>query len=176
MPSQSFEFRPAITVSVGAVGRPGQRVFYLQASDADQTVSLKLEKMQVAALASAMDQVLDELEQREAPVITAQVQPEPLAVELVEESAFVVGQIALAYDPEARLLMLVVQELTLEEGEEGDVARIWMTAGQMRALSHQAKDVVAQGRPICPICERPIDPDGHFCPGRNGHSTHHEDV
>jgi len=29
--------------------------------------------------------------------------------------------------------------------------------------------VAGQGRPICGNCGEPIDPEGHFCPKRNGH-------
>ena len=34
-----------------------------------------------------------------------------------------------------------------------------------------SKEVVAAGRPTCAMCGEPIDPEGHFCPRRNGHRT-----
>jgi uncharacterized repeat protein (TIGR03847 family) len=52
------------------------------------------------------------------------------------------------------------------------VARLWAGLPQMRALSRAAQEVVSQGRPICPLCGQPIDPEGHFCPRSNGHGTH----
>jgi uncharacterized repeat protein (TIGR03847 family) len=42
----------------------------------------------------------------------------------------------------------------------------------MRALARHAAAIVAAGRPICVLCGRPIDPEGHFCPKRNGHGEH----
>jgi len=29
--------------------------------------------------------------------------------------------------------------------------------------------VVAAGRPPCPLCGLPLDPDGHVCPRQNGY-------
>ena len=30
--------------------------------------------------------------------------------------------------------------------------------------------VIAGGRPICPLCGSPIEPEGHMCPKSNGHA------
>jgi uncharacterized repeat protein (TIGR03847 family) len=34
-------------------------------------------------------------------------------------------------------------------------------------MVRHATRVVAAGRPICPVCGRPMDPSGHFCPRNN---------
>ena len=60
-------------------------------------------------------------------------------------------------------------KLLEDEEDEPAVARLYATPNQMLALSEHATEVVSQGRPICPMCGQPIDPDGHFCPRRNGH-------
>jgi uncharacterized repeat protein (TIGR03847 family) len=86
------------------------------------------------------------------------------------EPDFVVGQIGLGYDQEQDAIVLVVQEIQLEN-EEPSTARFWATRTQMKALSNHTIEVVDQGRPLCPLCEQPIDPDGHFCPKSNGHET-----
>jgi hypothetical protein len=39
----------------------------------------------------------------------------------------------------------------------------------MRALGQYGLTLIKQGRPICGHCGQPIDPEGHFCPKRNGH-------
>ena len=36
-------------------------------------------------------------------------------------------------------------------------------------LRRQIADVVAAGRPPCPLCGAPMDPAGHVCPRSNGH-------
>lgn len=33
----------------------------------------------------------------------------------------------------------------------------------------QAQEVCTGGRPICPLCNQPMDPKGHICPRTNGH-------
>jgi uncharacterized repeat protein (TIGR03847 family) len=62
----------------------------------------------------------------------------------------------------------VIEELA-DEDEPGQRARIHGTYPQMLALSRRAIEVVNQGRPTCPLCGEPMEPDGHFCPRRNGH-------
>jgi uncharacterized repeat protein (TIGR03847 family) len=173
MAGRIIEMHPVSRITIDAVGPPGQRVFLLQASQGGETVTLKLEKEQARVLAQGIDQVLDELSERFPREITKL--EEPLSSELVLrdplEPAFIVGQIGLGYDESEDALVLVVQELTAaeEDAELAAIARFWATRGQMQALSHHVQEIVAQGRPICPLCNQPIDPDGHFCPKSNGH-------
>jgi uncharacterized repeat protein (TIGR03847 family) len=171
MAAEFYEFNPVLRITVGAIGRPGRRVFLLQASDETKTISLRLEKEQVYALARAIDELFREMEQREVRPISSKEEPpeEDMALQEPAEVAFVVGQMGLAFDQSSDRMVLVVQEALLEEGKEAALARFWATLGQMRALSRQAKEVVAKGRPICPLCQQPIDPEGHFCPRGNGH-------
>jgi len=171
MPPEAYEFTSPGRITVGFVGRPGQRAFFLQASEGGQNISLKLEKEQVFALARGIDDILEQLELRELGHTTAEDEPPPSDLDLEEpiEPVFVIGQMGLVYDGVSRRIVLIAQELV--EEEEGSTARFWATPGQMRALSRHAKEIVAQGRPICPLCGRPMDPEGHFCPDGNGHGT-----
>ena len=43
------------------------------------------------------------------------------------------------------------------------------------AMADSALEIVASGRPICDLCHRPKDPEGHMCPHTNGHRTIQED-
>lgn len=169
---RTFELNPVSRITVGTVGRPGQRVFLLQASQGIRLLTVKLEKEQVAALAEGIDSVLDELEQRELRVISRTDEPpsDDLALASPIEIAFVVAQIALAFDQESDMMVLIIQGLVETTEETPQVAQLWANASQMRALSRHAREVVAGGRPICPLCGEPIDPEGHFCPRGNGHS------
>ncbi len=173
MAGDVFELNPVTHITVGAVGQPGQRTFFLQASQGYETVSLKIEKEQVYALARAVEEILRELEQREVRPIADNEEPSPSEMELREplEPVFVVGQMGLVFDQTSDRIVLVAQELTTQdEAEKAASARFWVSLGQMRALSRLAKEIVSGGRPICPLCQRPIDPTGHFCPRGNGHS------
>jgi Protein of unknown function (DUF3090) len=47
--------------------------------------------------------------------------------------------------------------------------RLWVTRPQLRVLARHGAEVAARGRPLCPLCELPMDPAGHVCPAHNGH-------
>jgi uncharacterized repeat protein (TIGR03847 family) len=176
MAGQIFEMHPVSRITIETVGPPGQRVFLLQASHGTETITMKLEKEQAQVLAHSIDQLLEELSERfPRPISTMD---EPLASELMLreplEPLFAIGQMGLGYDESEDALVLVVQELTTEEeSADARIARFWATRGQMQAISRHALEVVAMGRPICPLCSRPIDADGHFCPKSNGHDRVH---
>jgi uncharacterized repeat protein (TIGR03847 family) len=57
-------------------------------------------------------------------------------------------------------------EAGLEE-TEGYVARIYATRRQVRAMAAKGAEAVAAGRPLCPLCDQPMDPSGHRCPRWN---------
>ena len=70
------------------------------------------------------------------------------------------------------LVDVVPGELLPEEDDSTpSVARFWATSTQMRAFSIRGQEVVAAGRPKCTMCGEPMDPEGHFCPRKNGHRT-----
>jgi uncharacterized repeat protein (TIGR03847 family) len=172
MAGEIFEMHPVSRITLDAVGLPGQRVFLLQASQGTETITLKIEKEQAQVLARSIEQLLDELAERFPRPISKM--EEPLASELMLrepiEPLFAIGQMGLGYDESEDAVVLVVQELMSEEdAHNARIARFWAMRGQMQALSRHALDVASRGRPICPLCNRPIDPDGHFCPKSNGH-------
>jgi uncharacterized repeat protein (TIGR03847 family) len=54
-----------------------------------------------------------------------------------------------------------------DEDAEGYVARIYATRPQVRAMAAKGAEAVAAGRPLCPLCDMPMDPAGHRCPRWN---------
>ena len=66
MAGQLLDFDPPERFVAGTVGEPGERTFYLQASDGARIVSVALEKQQVAVLAERLDELLDEVRRRQA--------------------------------------------------------------------------------------------------------------
>ncbi len=54
-----------------------------------------------------------------------------------------------------------------EEEGEGYVARIYATRSQVRAMAARGAEAVTAGRPLCPLCDQPMDPAGHRCPRWN---------
>ena len=165
------DLNPVSRITIGAIGEPGQRVFLLQASQGSSSITLKIEKEQARVLASSTIELLEELDQKYPRAYTRLDKPltSDLMLQQPVDPEFVVGQIGLGYDQEQDFVVLVVQEVQLERGGEPATARFWATRAQMRALSDHTLEVVNQGRPICPLCDSPIDPDGHFCPKSNGY-------
>ncbi|MBI4786806.1 MAG: DUF3090 family protein [Chloroflexi bacterium] len=165
-----YDLNPVTHITAGVIGKPGKRTFYLQARQSRTIVTLIAEKEQMSALSAGIDQLLERLGgSRHAVQVTA------TQMELAEpiEPLFRIGQLGLGYDAEQSLLVLVAYELPQEEDAPVvNVVRFWATQDQMRALARHAAGIVAAGRPICVLCGRPIDPEGHFCPKRNGHGEH----
>ncbi len=160
----TFDLREPDRFTAGAVGEPGARVFFLQAVEGTQVVSLRLEKQQVGALGQYLQGVLGDL-----PVVP--VTERPADMDLVEPvvAEWVVGTLGVAYDTEADRIVLQADELVDEDEEDGGLARFHLTRAQVVAFCEQAETLVAAGRPPCPICGQPMDPDGHVCPRSNGH-------
>lgn len=102
-------------MTVGAVGPPGKRVFYLQAREGSQLLSLKLEKEQVLFLAGGLSQVLADL------ASPASV-PADSDLELEEpvDPEWAVGSLQLAYDRDADRVVLVARETGGLEPDEAE--------------------------------------------------------
>lgn len=168
-----YELNPVTHITTGFVGQPGKRVFYLQAMRGPEVVTLIVEKLQVEALAQGVIEFLNELQEKfpELPRIVADYQPDQMELRKPLDPIFRVGQLGLGYDSERDLIVLVAQEITSEERsvEEANVCRLFATRAQMLSLAQHGVSIVRQGRPTCPLCGQPIDPEGHFCPRRNGH-------
>lgn len=169
--------------TVGTEGPVGQRVFLLQCRQGPQLLTVKIEKQQVAVLASYLARIVKEL-RRPGDL------PDDLELETVMEPDWTVGTIGVSYDEVADRVVVVIEELTeedlvvdedddeeelfaLEDAEpqasEGNMARVTLTAEQAAAFAIRATQLVEAGRPPCPLCGLPLDPAGHICPRTNGH-------
>jgi uncharacterized repeat protein (TIGR03847 family) len=163
--SSSFEMPELDVITTGTEGPPGQRIFYLQARRGEQVVTLRLEKTQVAALVKYLS------------VLLADLPPPgelPSELDLVEPlvAEWVVGSLGVSYDEEGDRVVLVAEEL-VDEGADGAQARFTATREQIAALSRHGAAVVEAGRPPCPLCGQPLDPEGHVCVRLNGHRQIH---
>ena len=127
-------------------------------------VTLRLEKTQVAALVAYLTAMLADL---------------PAAGELPDDmdlvepvvAEWVVGALGVTYDETADRILVLAEEL-VEEGDEGGAsARVLATREQVAALAAHGAEVVASGRPPCPLCGQPLDPEGHVCVRLNGHRS-----
>jgi uncharacterized repeat protein (TIGR03847 family) len=164
---------------VGTVGYPGSRSFYLQARAGNRVVSVALEKEQSALLAEKIEEILDELMATDGNPFSI---PAATPVELVDndpldqpvEPEFRTAAMSLGWDPTT--VQVVIEAYPFVETDDDDdsadsveveppemlVVRI--PVGTARAFAKRTLEIVGAGRPLCPLCGTPMDPEGHVCP------------
>ncbi len=197
MPRQVFDYDPPDRFVAGTVGPAGQRTFFLQARGAPTSavasatslvVSVSLEKQQVAALAERVEELLDEVVRRSggaAPVpAVAPADTEDLApMDTPIEEEFRVGTMSLVWDGDREVVVIECFEVGDEseaselegidpaedDSDPRTILRVSLTGARARAFAKRALALVAAGRPPCPFCANPLDPEGHICPRANGH-------
>lgn len=169
----SFDLPNPDVFTAGAIGPPGQRVFFLQVRDDALVVSLKCEKQQVAALAEYFDGLLDDLEPAPYGVVTGN-----LALQEPVSPIWTVGSIGVAYDESADRIVVVLEELVVVDDElddddldlaaaSGASVKVRLSRAQVSGFVHHSRALVASGRPPCRFCGMPVDPGGHPCPRMN---------
>lgn len=183
MARRRFFFDPPERFVAGTIGDPGNRTFFLQVRDGLRVISISLEKVQVSVLAERLIDLLGELDRRGIEV--AAISPvSPLDNGGLDEplnEVFRAGSLTLGWDGTAERILVEARSVD-EDGEavdpdddddeddDGpDLLRVRLTPLAARAFAERAARVVAGGRPPCPLCGTPLDPQGHICPRRNGH-------
>jgi uncharacterized repeat protein (TIGR03847 family) len=186
MSRRVFSFEPPDRFVCGAVGQPGERTFFLQASKGERTVSVALEKAQVAVLAERLAALLLGLRERGVDVDWSR---EPDAAPLTEpvREEFRVGAMTLSWDADREQVLIEARELTdadfdadededetddlaADDPEGPDLVRVSLQPADAQAFVTRAVAVMRAGRLPCPNCGQPLDPRGHFCARRNGYT------
>jgi uncharacterized repeat protein (TIGR03847 family) len=199
MTHQVHAFEPPERFVAGTVGPPGERTFFLQARGGGRLVSVALEKVQVSLLAEKLEELLTEAHRRfgvELPEPPAAASDnEPLDTPVDEE--FRVGTLGLAFDVDTATVVIEAiaageseaelasasaavaaeaEEVDTDDDDEEeepdddlDRLRVRLTPQAARDFIDRARRVVAAGRPPCPLCGQPLDPEGHLCPRHNGY-------
>lgn len=176
-----FLFDPPDRFVVGTVGQPGERVFYLQARTGTRVTSVALEKEQAELLSEKVLELLDEVGRRHPDILAlAELDViddnEPLDTPLSED--FRAGALGLGWNAETDRVIIEAHGGSsddipdIEDDSDDDspeCLRVRLTAVQARAFARRTERVVAAGRPPCPFCHLPLDPDGHICPRANGY-------
>lgn len=178
MPARVHEFDWPDRVVVGTIGVPGARTFYLQVRAGTQIVSIALEKQQSAQLAEKIDEILDQLLTVEGNPFSV---PASTPVELVDndqleavQEEFRAGAMTLGWDPAMAQIVIEAYPITDavvdeddepvdDDASERDMLLVRMPVGTARAFAKRTREIVGAGRPACPLCGYPMDPDGHTC-------------
>jgi uncharacterized repeat protein (TIGR03847 family) len=174
----------------GAIGLPGQRSFFLQAVQGARITSVSLEKVQVALLADRIAAIVRELQERgvtgapDADVEDLAGDDErPLDEPL--RDAFRVGTLTISWDGDEAEVTIearsAVEDDDVDEDDDEDedvpddspigpdVLRVRLAAPMALGFARRAARIVAAGRPPCPFCGQPLNPEGHVCPRSNGY-------
>ena len=157
------EFTSVSKLEAEAFGEPGKRTFRIHVDSASSSASLWIEKEQLFQLALAIQQMMagilesrigssDPPTDREAPGLTS--------------LDFKVIKLVLGHVPGRGIFTIEAHD---ENDEEDAAIRVWASRQQLEEFSEGALRVCAAGRPLCPLCGRSINPDGHRCARVNGH-------
>ncbi|HVB71379.1 MAG TPA: DUF3090 family protein [Acidimicrobiales bacterium] len=153
----NYVFDAPDRVMVGTLGEVGQRLFLLQARQGRRLVIVKCEKLQLVALVEWLARVLDDLG-RPGHL------PDDLALEPEYEVDLVAGDITVLLNEANRSVSVSIASV-----EEDDTLELTLSAEWAGALAIAITRLVEAGRPLCPLCGGPLDPQGHDCPRTNGH-------
>ncbi|SDP98642.1 conserved hypothetical protein [Lentzea jiangxiensis] len=181
-------FRAPDRFIAGTVGQPGDRTFYLQASEQSRLISVALEKQQVQVLAERIGSLLEEVHRRFGTDVPDDAPPDDLDTQPLDvpvEEEFRVGTMGLGWDAESKAVVIellaiseeeVDEAVVLDDTEEGpDAVRVFLSPSAARAFAERADRVVNAGRKPCPLCAEPLDAEGHICPRQNGYRRSEED-
>ena len=157
--NESYELDQPEHFLVDAVGPKGARVFYLQIVQNGHPVTFKVEKQQVAAMADYLESLMGDMPPlEESTHIELPSLVEPIA------SIWAIGQIGVGYDAASDRIILHGQELQAQEDPtEAATVRVHLQRSQIAAFIDKARQLVAAGRPACPYCNRPLDPEQGLC-------------
>ena len=173
MAPKEIDLRPVSHITTDAIGSPGKRIFYLQAWQSERTVTLIVEKIQIQSLAVGVEQFLAEIYDRfpDLQRASAEFVEDNMRIHPPVDPLFRTGELGLGYDSDNDLIVLIAKELLPEDQnpEEANIVRFWCSRDQIRAMCHWGMEIASRGRPLCPQCGQPMDPEGHFCPKKNGH-------
>ena len=175
MPRFELDLNPVTHITADAIGQPGLRIFYIQGwqEHDPQPATVIVEKIQLQTVAAGVERLLTEIAKQkpDLPEPAADYDEEKMHIHPPVDPLFRAGEIGVGYDTDHDLIVLLVREILVEGDAEENAAvvRFWCTRTQARHLARWSVEVVNRGRPICPQCSEPMEPEGHFCPKKNGH-------
>jgi uncharacterized repeat protein (TIGR03847 family) len=152
--NSDIELNPIDFITFGTVGPKGRRVFYLQAGQDEDIITLTVEKQQAKAIGEAVTELLDDLAGRFPLGSESKIQLSEWNMDLREpiDPLFRVAQVGLGYDESQNKIVLVAQELINPEDDQIGLAsqprlvRMWGSRSQFRALGMFTQKLVSKGR------------------------------
>lgn len=181
MSAQVLLFENPERFTVGTVGQPGERTFFIQAQSGARLISVSLEKTQVQVLADRLLDTIREIKQSDSTFSMVRLPRDDAALTTPIEEEFRVGVIGLAFDAGKALIQIDMQAIKDNRDTDPDfidvddlsgdqdILRVLITPSEADRFAKRAAVVVGAGRQPCPFCGGPIDLKGHLCPRANGY-------
>jgi len=164
------------SIATETIGEPGQRTFNITARSSRGQAIVWMEKDQLFQLALAIGQLSEDQKPPDPPsafVPEYAHTGEPVSVE------FKVGDMRVRYDTSTDVFTMEATDPGDRDDDDGPeetqaeeqvAVQFSFRRSDARVLAEDGQKIVAAGRPRCPYCHSPIEPDGHVCPRSNGHS------
>ena len=168
-------FDPPERFVAGTVGPPGQRTFFLQARGGGHLTSVSLEKAQLSILADRVNDLLDTVAGGGASETMAAALADNDPLEAPIDDEFRVVALSLAWDESRQVVVIEAHDHDPDEESPGEQelavhsVRVVLPPLAARVFARRSLALIASGRPACPFCGQPIDPEGHICPRANGY-------
>lgn len=174
-----YDFDPPERFVAGSVGPPGQRTFFLQASGGGRVLSVSLEKEQVKVLGERLADLLDSVAGEAGSEEAGVTQTDNAPLDTPIEDDFRVLSLSLAWDAGRQSVVIEAHDHAVPDEDEelpdptdralAESLRVVLPPAAARAFAQRCERTLAGGRPNCPFCGQPLDPEGHICPRANGY-------
>lgn len=168
-----------------AVGQPGQRRFRLFARSHASSAVMWVEKEQLQSLSLTLDKMLTQISEGQilrvearAGGIQSTFSDMPADFPSPPTFEFRVGSLRLGYDQRRNLLLFVAVPMEIEVDSEEEAhlflreenaVSLFLTLEQAQELTNRVTVLMGSGRPVCPLCNAPLDGGPHACIQQNGH-------
>ena len=154
------EFTNVSSLKPESIGEPGKRTFRIMVSSASSTAAIWLEKEQLFQLGQAIQQMVANLPTERA----ASSPPTHREATPLTRLEFKLVKLVLGHDGPKSLF--IIEDHDSDDDEA--MVRVWVDEQQINGFAEEALKLCAAGRPDCPLCARPLDPEGHACARTNG--------
>ncbi len=168
MSEPRHQFTNVSRLTAEAFGEPGSRTFCISVDSESSAATIWIEKEQLLQLALAIQNLLASVEEDEDEEFV--IPPGVHEADSLTNLDFKAVKLGFGHDNRYSLFILEVYDLRDSDHDDATL-RIYADREQIKDFSQDALVVCASGRPLCPLCGRPIDRDGHRCARVNGRTT-----
>ena len=152
--------------TVGTVGEPGQRTFYLQFSSREGVRTFSIEKFLVQSLIENISNILREIRAKNPLLPREKLAFDDKPLDAPIEDEFRIEKVEIFYLENTNSLSITVSQDGSEFAQSFS-CEVSLPLGEQ--FVRRARAVIEAGRRSCPFCGSPINPEGHICPRANGY-------